>query len=329
MEEVNDSFQEIWEKLKSCRKIAMTLHAAPDGDSLGSCLAMKHVLEKYGVNVKLVSYGDLPRSLARLSGVDEIDFGTDISELNESEFDAFLVLDVGSLDYVSHKLRKEFHPENFLIMIDHHASAIYFGDMNYVDKSKASTCSILIDFFKEIGVEIDKELAKRLLIGVCTDSGYFTFENGEDALKEAAFLIDRGADYLDFLFKTYYSQPLNLKKFYSLVVENFKPSKNGRFGYSILSYDQIRNLGLNEAELRLGVNELKFLEGFDFIFNLIELEDHIKGSFRSSKVDTTRFSGELGGGGHKAASAFNLPKMPLDEALNKVLDVIERAEKKG
>ena len=214
-------------------------------------------------------------------------------------------------------------------MIDHHISNTCFGDLNYVNESKASTCSVLIDFFKEVRSEIDAELANRLLIGVCTDSGFFTFENGQDALKEAGFLVNKGADYLDFLFKTYYNQPLNLKKFYSLVVENFKSSEDKRFGYSVLSYDKIKNLGINEAEVRLGVNELKFLGGFDFVFNLIELEDHIKGSFRSSKIDTSLFAIELGGGGHKAASAFSLPKMPLDEALKKVLDVVERVEDKG
>jgi len=328
VEKQNNTFHEIWEKLKSCKKIAMTLHTAPDGDSLGSCLAMKYVLEKEGVEIKLVSYGKVPKSLDRLSIVNEVEFGKDISELDENKFDSLLILDVGSLDYASQKLKKEFNPKNFLIMIDHHISNTSFGDMNYVDKNKASTCSLLIDFFKEVGVEVDKELANRLLIGVCTDSGYFTFENGQDALKDAAFLISKGADYLDFLFKTFYDQSLSVKKFYSLVIENFKSSEDGRLGYSVLSFDEIKNLGLNEAEVRLGINELKFLEGFDFVFNLIELEDHIKGSFRSSKIDTTKFAKELGGGGHKAASAFRLSKMPLNEALEKVLDVIERVEGK-
>ena len=77
MEKQNNSFHEIWEKLKSCKKIAMTLHTAPDGDSLGSCLAMKYVLEKQGVDVKLVSYGEVPKSLGRLRVINEVEFGKD------------------------------------------------------------------------------------------------------------------------------------------------------------------------------------------------------------------------------------------------------------
>ena len=87
---------------------------------------------------------------------------------------------------------------------------------------------------------------------------------------------------------------------------------------------QIKSLGLNLAEARGGVNDLQELGGFDIIFTLTELEDKIKGSLRSRTCDISIIARELGGGGHKKASAFVLPRMPLEQAEKQVLEAIRK-----
>ena len=94
--------------------------------------------------------------------------------------------------------------------------------------------------------------------------------------------------------------------------------------YSFVLQKDIKKCELNEAETRLGVTCMQDIRGIPFVFILTELEDKIKGSFRSKDIDTSLFSHELGGGGHKKASSFMLEKMPLEDAIKKVFKVIEK-----
>ncbi len=322
----NNSLKEIWEKLESCQSVVMSLHSGPDGDSLGSCCAIKYVLEKMGKKVKLVSYGRLPKNYENLSYYEEVEWGVDISELDLSEFDTVVLIDCGDLNYFSGKRKDDFSISDdvFKINIDHHYKNKYFGDLNYVDFKKPSACNVLVDLFREGCVEFDKDLGERLLLGICSDSLFFTTENSDVALKDAVFLIENGASYLESVLKPiYYNQDLKLKKYNALVFNKLKVSEDGRFAYALISNEEIKEIGLIPSEVRLVINEIQFLEGFDFVFILAEMEDHIKGSFRSKRgVDVSEFASWLGGGGHKEASAFTLKGVSLEGAEKRVLEVV-------
>src|SRR3989344_6984498 len=104
----NNSFREILDFLKSCDKVAMTLHYGPDGDSLGSCTALKYVLEKEGIKVDLVSGDALSGNLNDLDFKKSVDFSRDVSDLNEEDYDCFIFLDCGSAGTISGKKRAEY-----------------------------------------------------------------------------------------------------------------------------------------------------------------------------------------------------------------------------
>ncbi len=325
----NNSFQEIYDKLKKCKKVLISLHYGPDGDSLGACTAMKYFLERdFKCKVKLISYHNLAENLSNFDFVKEIEFGKDISEENFDEYDCVLFLDSGDASFFSGKLKEKFViPLNaFTICIDHHNTNKGFAKMNYVDKIQPSACSVILDMFRALKIRFDKELATRLLVGVCTDSGFFTYDtNPEKALKDAEFLIENEADYKIILENFLYAQPLRLKKYFGILYNNLKFDKSLKVGYSSISNSDIKKLGLNEAEVRLGPNELQMIAEFEFIFTLADMGNYIKGSFRSKKgIDVSVFAKELGGGGHKAAASFILSNMKLEEAEKKVLDAIRK-----
>jgi phosphoesterase RecJ-like protein len=190
-----------------------------------------------------------------------------------------------------------------------------------------SICALLTNFFEEMKIKFDSELATRLLLGVCTDCGFFQYGNSPESIKYATKLISYGADYYNDIAVPVLASPLRLKKYFSYLLTNIKIDEKRKVGYVSMNFDKVKEFGLNRAEVRLGINEMQNLEGVDFVFNLIELEDHIKGSFRTSaskKIDISMFAKELGGGGHKPAAAFTLPKMPLKEAERKVLEAIDK-----
>jgi phosphoesterase RecJ-like protein len=323
----NNSFKEIWNKLKNSKRVIMALHEGPDGDSLGSCVAMKYVLEKFGVGVILISFDNLDETLASLELSKEVDFGKKFEDLNIKDSDIILFLDSSEIShhYYNNK-EKTIIRNNFLINIDHHQTNKYYGQLNYVDIKQPSVCSILLDLFKFLKIKFDKKLSTSLLLGVCTDSGFFKHEHSIKALKDALFLIENGANYFeDVINPVLNNQPLKMKKYYSLLINNLKINKEKKFAYSSISYNHIKKLDLNLAEIRLGPNYLADIKEVDFIFTLAEMQNIIKGSFRSSKrINVLLFAKELGGSGHKPAAAFKLNKMPLDKAEKIVINIINK-----
>jgi len=322
----NNSLKEIWSRIKNSKKVLMSLHYGPDGDSLGSCIAMKYILEEMGKEVVLVSRDKIEQTLSELKYTKDVEFGKDISFFDWNNFDLVIALDTGD--------KKQFLPEEFeipykdkLMVIDHHITNNGFGGMNYINSNRISTCSILLDLFIDNGVEIDYNLATMLLLGIYTDSGFFSHDNGQ-SIKDADFLIGKGAEYKDGIVdKVRYNTPLKIKKYFALAVDNFKQKEVNGFivGWSSVSEDEIRKLNLNLSEARGAINYLQEIGGIDILFTLTELKEIIKGSFRSRKnIDVSLFAEALGGGGHRQAAAFKFSKMPLNEAEKKVFEVIDK-----
>lgn len=326
VEKKNNTPEEILDKIKNSKKIFMTLHEGPDGDSLACCVAIKYVLERdFKINITLISQDNLPGNLTLFDFNKEIEFGKKINDFDLNDFDCVLFLDSGALAYW--KKNDVIVPKGKLINIDHHPTNAYYGDLNYVDSSRPSSCSVLMDLFKEWGVKFDKELSTRLLVGVYTDSGEFSHDSG-GALKDAAFLIDQGADYLEGVVnKIKYNIPLNTKKYFAAITNNFRvvEFEGYKIGVSSISRKEIADLNLNLGDVRGGINYLQEIGGLDMLFTLTEVDDYIKGSFRSrKKIDVSKFSNEFGGGGHRFAAAFKLDKMPLAEAEKKVFETIKK-----
>ena len=330
MDYKNNSFQEIFDSLKNAKRILISLHPSPDGDSFGCCTAMKYFLERdFGAKVRLISPSPLAGNFAKLSFAREIEVGLDICDLDSNDYDVILLMDYGSLKSFSVKQMGRFSlPSSaFVVNIDHHAVNDYSGNLNYVDSTQPSACSLLLDFFISMHVTFDSFLAHRLLIGVCTDSGFFSYDiNPNKALKDALFLIENGADYLDGVLKPIlYNQPLNLKRYFGYLFSHIKINEKLKCGSVSVPLEEIKKLELNGAEARLGINELQFISDFDFVFILVDFGDHINGSFRSKRgVDVSLFAKELGGGGHRVAASFSFPPMSLENAEHLVLDAIRK-----
>jgi phosphoesterase RecJ-like protein len=321
----NNSPGEIFNKIKNCKNILMTLHKGPDGDSLAGCCAMKYFLERdFDCKVKIISFDKLPYELNELRFSKEIEFGKKLEDFKLEKFDCIIFVDTGSMK-ITHD-NEETLKKIFTINVDHHETNSYFANLNYVDSSKHSACSVLMHLLKEWQINFDKELSTRLLLGIYTDSGFFS--HSAEAIREAAFLIDKKVDYVNEIVNPIkYNFPLNIKKYFSLITDAFKivEFENYKIGISTVSKEEIEKTGVNLSEVRGGINYLQEIGGIDFLFTLAELNNEIKGSFRSRKnIDVSLFAVELGGGGHKLAAAFTLEKMPLEKAEEKVLEAIKK-----
>lgn len=329
----NNSFEEIYEKLAASRKILMTLHKGPDGDSIGSCAAMKTFLENQGKEVKLISPDNVSENYEDFYFVKEIEFGKNLEDFDLEDFDVVLVLDSGVPSQI--KTTEEFLKTGFIINIDHHETNPLYGNLNYVESEKPSTASVLMEFFENLEKKeefensqiIDEDIATKLIFGVYTDSRGFTARNALEAMKDSSKLIDKGARYLWLIenIKT----PLRIKKYFAYLLNNIEYKE--RIAWSVLPREKIDEFNLSLSEIRGGISELKELKEFDIVFTLSELEPDgkkIKVSFRSSGegIDVSKFAQALGGGGHKGAASADLYDMGLEEAKDRVVGIIENNE---
>jgi bifunctional oligoribonuclease and PAP phosphatase NrnA len=324
-DKMNNSFKDIWKEIKKSKKILLTLHHSPDGDSLGSCTAMKYVLESRGIFVKLISRDNVSENLESYDFSKEVEYGVDIEKVNLEQFDYIIFLDHGTISDFSEEFREKLKKQK-VIDIDHHPTNSYYGNLNYVNPNAPSCCSILYEFFEKIGIKFNKEIALRLMVGICTDTSFFIHGNSLDSLKKAIALIEKGnLDYKKDLFSKITRNTWGLKKLHGILLNNMKSEKiNGKnIAYSWATKKDYQGFKLNPAEIRLGIICMQDIKNIDLIFTLTEMDDKIKGSFRSVGLDTTIYSTVFGGGGHKEASAFNLETKDMKKAINSVLKVIK------
>lgn len=158
------TLDDIKKAIQEANTIAILTHESPDGDAIGSSLAMSLALKKIGKNPDVIipeyskTYGFLP------------DAENIKKESNIENYDLAIALDCGDIKRLNGFVNY-FEDAKTSISIDHHSMNPMFGDINYVDHTSPACCQILVIIFKYLGIEIDKQIGTCLLAGIITDTG--------------------------------------------------------------------------------------------------------------------------------------------------------------
>ena len=317
----------ILEEIKKAKKILLHLHPRPDGDSVGSSLAMMHVLEGMSKEVVLIK-GDspLPQFLSSLPGFSKI-VPNNFFEIDLSEFDLFLIQDSSTIKFVS-QLNDVVIPETLkTIIIDHHASNVGFGSTALLVPTYPAVCQILFDLFKEWGVAISADIAKCLFVGMYTDTGGFSYSNTlPSTLRAAGDLAAIAPDFSKVIFEMNNSNTKGQLIYEGLALNSVRNFLGDRVAISAVSFTDLKknNIAVEDTSINIA-NRLKSVPGWEIGISMLEeREGQVKISFRtrdSEKYDLTKVASALGGGGHKAASGAVLP-LPLEEAIKKVVSTL-------
>ncbi|MFB6246125.1 MAG: bifunctional oligoribonuclease/PAP phosphatase NrnA [Candidatus Pacearchaeota archaeon] len=335
MEEKNNSVKEIWDKIEKSNKFLLTLHPYPDGDSLGSCSAMKRLLQDKGKQVDLISRDPIDENFHDLDFTKEVDFSKGVEEIDDSNYDCIMFLDHGNFGeyYYNKETVDKLSGDSRVINIDHHSSNPYFGELNYVEPGAISNCTVLLKLFRLMGEEIDADLAERLLVGIVTDSRFFSFGDSERLFSDVSFLCGRGADFKGKILRTLKENiPYKMKKLEGETLGNFdvKEINGKKIAYSYIRKEFIEKYQLSMAEIRRGIANLRDVGGTTIYFTLSEVEKGLKGSLRvksgfEGDVDVLEIAKELGGGGHRKAAAFIIEDYSnIEEALERVFEAISK-----
>jgi len=306
------------EELRAGDRFLLTTHEGPDGDALGSLLAMHHVLEQIGKDsVMFLAAKEFPLAIEyRFLPLEEV-----FHEAPADVVDRTLVfLDCGNIDRM---------PVSFLqregarlVNIDHHHDNTRFGTVNLVDTEAACTAEIVLAIAKRLGAEITPEIASALYVGLITDTGKFMYENTRPASHlMAAELIEAGVDVNDIYRRLYERVPIEKWKLTARALEKIERFDDGRFAVTYISADDYRETGAGEILTEGIIDFVRALEGVEVAAMIRDKTDGgraaRKVSLRSTDIDVSAIARAHGGGGHRRAAGFgsDLPYPELIEFL--------------
>lgn len=300
----NNSLTEIVNKLKKSDKIAVVCHVRPDGDALGSGLALCAALNHAGKHAYMLCEDAAPERLRIFPAMETV--GQTLP-FGREEFDCFVSVDCAdtarmgsfSSDYLKFK--------GPTINIDHHVSNTYFGKYNYVLENTA-TCEIIPEILEEAGYAVTKEMADLLALGLLTDSGNFAHRDvTSKTFRVAAKLKDQGADFAKINYDMFLKQSKNRALLYGKVMSKIRFALDDKLAVITVTQDDLRETQTDKSQTEGFVDFPLTIEGVEVAVALMEVNDgQYKASLRSKTVNVNAVAATFGGGGHVLASGCML-----------------------
>jgi bifunctional oligoribonuclease and PAP phosphatase NrnA len=301
--------EEVLAELRSSDKFLLTTHENPDGDALGSLVAMNEILRALGKDtVMFLSAEEIPLPYEYrwlpLEGV--------VHELPaDAEERTIVFLDCGNIDRmpVSFLGRDDAH----IVNIDHHHDNTRFGTANLVVDGASSTAEIIWDLNKDLGAELTTEIAQALYVGLVTDTGKFQYENTTpQSHLMAADLLDHGVEVHEIFRQLYENVPLAKLQLLARVLSRIERYDDGRLTISYILRSDYQETGADENFSEGIVDHIRSLEG-TVVGALVreQLKEGrdgvLKVSLRASadEVDVSVIARQEGGGGHRQAAGFS------------------------
>lgn len=279
----------------------LATHEDPDGDALGSVMAMKAVLEQLGKDVVIVHGQGTPHIYPV---VGQEGWLTEVPA--DVERRCAIALDCASRPRL--KVDDRFERALTTVNIDHHISNTRFAQINLVRPSAAATCELLCDLVERLGVELTPELANALYIGIQTDTGGLKFSNTTEETTQRSKWLEQHADVTAARAALDHRDP-SWRRYAALVVERMEDAGNG-----------VQAVVMTRADLEAcGVPELEDKQAKDHALELLDERKHTasmialvyeqydgarKVSLRSESLPGNEVASALGGGGHPAAAGF-------------------------
>ncbi|HEX2293985.1 MAG TPA: bifunctional oligoribonuclease/PAP phosphatase NrnA [Actinomycetota bacterium] len=303
----NGDWDDVVRLLKESGEVALACHVNPDGDALGSLLAVSQGLRKLGART-YPSWGTtpvtMPPAYAFLPGADTL-----VQPAEVPEAPVFVALDCGAADRLG-ELEARARAAPVLINVDHHPGNEGFGTHNVVVTHASSTAELAAHLLTDAGVDVDRDIATALYTGVVTDTGRFQYSNSTpETLRLAADLLERGVSAPEVAIEVFESAPYGFLKLTGRVLERAVLFEDARFIYSWVERADLAETGvaMDETEKLIDVIRATNVADVAAIF-----KEQKGGEYRVSlrskgPVSVGAIARGRGGGGHELAAGFTAP----------------------
>lgn len=305
------------------KRCVVCAHIRPDGDAIGSSLALALALEKRGHSVQVLNEDGLPSNLAWLPGAEKV-----CQPCGPVEADIVFALDNATQPRLGENLLAAIARVPLLVNVDHHISNTRYGQFYYIDSASPAAGQIVAEWIDTAGIEIDAAIAENLYTAISTDTGSFQYSSTTPATyRWAARLVEAGLDVGELNRKIYQSYPLSRVRLLCELLTVLEISPDGRTASAYVDAAMARRAGSRPEDSENMIDHLRGIDGVVVAAFFEELPDgKIRLSVRSkdARFDVSALCARFGGGGHKMAAGARLAG-PMSAAREQVLTAIHEA----
>ncbi|MBU5426575.1 bifunctional oligoribonuclease/PAP phosphatase NrnA [Tissierella pigra] len=306
--------------IKNSKNIGIASHVSPDGDNIGSILALGNALEKINKKVFILKTDDIPKDFLFLPGISKI-----IDYEDNMEIDLFITLDTSDEDRLG-KNRILLDKIENVVNIDHHISNTNFGDINIVNSNAAATGELVYELIKKIGIIIDKDIASCIYTSISSDTGSFMYDNTTSETHEiAAELIKTGIDKSNININLYQSRSIEKTKLFIKILETLKFHYDNQVGIIKVTQEMLNNSNAKMEDTEGIISFIREISSIEVAILLKEIEEEeIKVSMRSKRyADVAEICANFNGGGHIRAAGCTINE-PIATAEHLVLEQMKK-----
>jgi len=288
---------QVVELIETKHRFMITAHVRPDGDSLGSSLALYWILVALGKEAVVIMRDRVPHSYRTLPGADDVQTMPEIVE----HFDGAFVIECSDIDRPG---LVGLEKQN-VVNIDHHSTTALFGNINWIDSTASAVGEMIYNLCKALGVTPTKEIATCTYTALLTDTGSFQFSNTtERTFKIASELVRRGVEPAMVSQALFYSYPYSKIKLLGLALSTLERDETGQIAWIRVDRDAMVAASADEEDADGIVNYGLSIADVKAVALFKELDDNAwRISLRSkNKINVARVAEQFGGGGHKNAS---------------------------
>ncbi len=289
-------------------------HVSPDGDTIGSSVALYLALQQLSKEVYIVLDDKLPSDFGYIAS--DIVLTSEQFKIQKIAYKTAICVDMSDVERLGE--RKPLINSVYLMNIDHHRTNTEFGDVQCVDASAAATGEIIFKILKELNVTVTAAMAEALYIAIITDTGNFKYSNTTaTTLRIAAELLEIPFDRMRAINKIYHSIPRQKVALHANATEKTKFYNNGKIAVCTVSCADLLAYNALEEYTEGLVETIRDIDGVEVVIFLKERSCQlVKVSMRSvSEPDVSVIAFEHKGGGHKNAAGFSL-NLSFSEALD-------------
>lgn len=303
----------ILEEIDKAESIVILTHENPDGDAIGTGLALYHALKQYGKNPDII-IPEYPRIFGFLPGVEEIKKESEIEK-----YDLAISVDCSTIKMLN-GFAKYFENAKMKVSIDHHSTNTMFGDINFVNPDAPACSQIMLVILEHFNIEITKEIGTCILTGIITDTGGFKYSGvTAETFEFVALLLNKGINV-----SKIYRQVLQMKtkpnfELHRIANNRLEFLEDGKVAYTYITMEDEKQVGAENGDHEGIVENGRDVEGVEVSIFVRQTEKGCKVSMRSNEyVNVADVCLMFGGGGHQKAAGV-LMQGTIDQVKEKLL----------
>jgi phosphoesterase RecJ-like protein len=318
---VRNDIEEICRLFREKDRFLIACHENPEGDAIGSELALALALRKMGKTATVVNSDPVPGNLAFLPGADTV-----VPEADGSTHEVAVVVDCGSPDRTG-RVQIELRKCPVMVNIDHHSTNDAQGDYCLIDPEAAAAGVLIHRILVALAVAIDRDIAVNIYAAVLTDTGSFRYSNASpEAFHVAGDMVRIGVDPREVAERVYETQTAEKLGLLGRILGSLELAAGGRIAAVTTWKQDLRDYSATKDHLEGFINYPRSIAGVEVA---AAFREENPGEFRVSlrskgRVDVSAVAAALGGGGHRNAAGCTV-RGSLDEVRRRVFGMLEAA----